>query len=98
MNQNQRTLSEIMIENNVSLRRLASRTGISVSLLSLMCNLKRTFRIEHKVNIANYFNLDMKSLLADRFYRIEYKIISGSGTTDETIQYFADLPSFRVVK
>ena len=44
------------------------------------------------------FNLDMKSLLADRFYRIEYKIISGSGTTDETIQYFTDLPSFRVVK
>ena len=47
---------------------------------------------------GNYFNLDMKSLLADRFYRIEYKIISGSGTTDETIQYFTDLPSFRVVK
>ncbi len=63
MNQNQRTLSEIMIENNVSLRRLASRTGISVSLLSLMCNLKRTFRIEHKVNIANYFNLDIEQIV-----------------------------------
>ena len=63
MNQNQRTLSEIMIENNVSLRRLASRTGISVSLLSLMCNLKRTFPIEHKVNIANYFNLDIEQIV-----------------------------------
>ena len=47
---------------------------------------------------GNYFNLDMKSLLADRFYRVEYKIISGSGTTDETIQYFTYLPSFKVVK
>ena len=25
---------------------------------------------------GNYFNLDMKSLLADRFYRVEYKIVS----------------------
>ena len=47
---------------------------------------------------GNYFNLDMKSLLADRFYRVEYKIVSGSGTTDETIQYFTYLPSFKVVK
>ena len=46
---------------------------------------------------GNYFNLDMKSLL-DRFYRVEYKIVSGSGTTDETIQYFTYLPSFKVVK
>ena len=60
---NQRTLSDIMNENSVSLRRLASRTGISVSLLSLMCNLKRTFRIEHKVNIAKYFNLDIDDIL-----------------------------------
>ena len=47
---------------------------------------------------GNYFNLDMKSLLADRFYRIEYKIVSGSGTSDETIQYFTYLPSFKVVR
>ena len=49
-------------------------------------------------SIGNYFNLDMKSLLADRFYRVEYKIVSGSGTTDETVQYFTYLPSFKVVK
>lgn len=47
---------------------------------------------------GNYFNLDMKSLLADRFYRLEYKVVSGSGTADETIQYFTYLPSFKVVK
>lgn len=63
MPQNQRTLLDIMNENEVSLRRLASRTGISASLLSLMCNLKRTFRIEHKVNIAKYFKLDMDDIL-----------------------------------
>ena len=47
---------------------------------------------------GNFFNLDMKTLLADRFYRVEYKVVSGSGTTDETIQYFTYLPSFKVVK
>jgi len=47
---------------------------------------------------GNFFNLDMKPLLADRFYRVEYKVVSGSGTTDETIQYFTYLPSFKVVK
>tara|TARA_Y100000592_G_scaffold10259_1_gene14513 strand:- start:5316 stop:6434 length:1119 start_codon:yes stop_codon:yes gene_type:complete len=47
---------------------------------------------------GNYINLDLKPLLADRFYRIDYKIISGSGTADETIQFFNYLPSFKVVK
>ena len=63
MPQNQRTLSDIMRENRVSLRRLAARVGVSPSLLSLICNRKRTFRIEHKVNIAKYFNLDMDDIL-----------------------------------
>ncbi|HCC80814.1 MAG TPA: hypothetical protein DEQ25_05760 [Methylophaga sp.] len=62
MPQNQRTLSDIMRENRVSLRRLAARVGVSPSLLSLMCNRKRTFRIEHKFNIAKYFNLDMDDI------------------------------------
>ena len=39
----------------------------------------------------------MKTLL-DRFYRVEYKVVSGSGTSDETIQYFTYLPSFKVVR
>ena len=47
---------------------------------------------------GNYFNLHLKPLLADRFYRVDYKIISGSGTADETIQFFNYLPSFKVVK
>ena len=63
MPQNQRTLSDIMRENRVSLRRLAARVGVSPSLLSLMCNHKRTFRIEHKFNIAKYFNLDMDDII-----------------------------------
>ena len=56
----------------------------------------RLLKLNHE--LSNYFNLDMKSLLADRFYRIEYKIVSGSGTSDETIQYFTYLPSFKVVR
>jgi len=46
---------------------------------------------------GNYFNLWMDGLLAERFYRVEYKVVSGSGTVDETIQYFDELSSFKVV-
>ena len=45
---------------------------------------------------GNYFNLDMKSLLADRFYRVEYKIVSGSGTADETNTYIDEGFTFKV--
>ena len=38
---------------------------------------------------GNYFNFWMNGLQSERFYRIEYKVISGSGTTDETVQYLS---------
>ena len=47
---------------------------------------------------GNYFNFWMKGLQAERFYRIEYKIVSGSGTVDETIQFFDEKHSFKVVR
>jgi hypothetical protein len=47
---------------------------------------------------GNYFNLWMKGLQAERFYRINYKVVSGSGTADETIQYFDEKHSFKVVR
>ena len=47
---------------------------------------------------GNYFNLWLNGLLPERFYRIEYKVVSGSGTLDETIQYFDDLPSFKITR
>lgn len=47
---------------------------------------------------GNYFNLWMNGLQAERFYRINYKIISGSGTADETVQYFDEKHSFKVVR
>jgi len=47
---------------------------------------------------GNYFNFWMNGLQSERFYRIEYKIISGSGTVDETIQYFDEKHSFKVVR
>jgi len=47
---------------------------------------------------GNYFNLWMNGLQAERFYRIEYKIVSGSGTSDETIQFFDEKHSFKVVR
>jgi hypothetical protein len=47
---------------------------------------------------GNYFNLWMNGLQSERFYRINYKIVSGSGTADETIQYFDEKHSFKVVR
>ena len=47
---------------------------------------------------GNYFNLWMNGLQSERFYRINYKIVSGSGTADETVQYFDEKHSFKVVR
>jgi hypothetical protein len=47
---------------------------------------------------GNYFNLWMNGLQSGRFYRVEYKVVSGSGTTNETVQYFDENHSFKVVR
>ena len=47
---------------------------------------------------GNYFNLWMDGLQSERFYRINYKVVSGSGTADETVQYFDEKHSFKVVR
>ena len=47
---------------------------------------------------GNYFNLWMNGLQSERFYRINYKIISGSGTADETVQFYDEKHSFKVVR
>jgi len=49
-------------------------------------------------SIGNYFNFWMDGLQSERFYRIEYKIVSGSGTADENIQFFDEKHSFKVVR
>ena len=45
---------------------------------------------------GNYFNLWMDGYQPERFYSIQYKIVSGSGTVDETIQYFDEGFTFKV--
>jgi hypothetical protein len=47
---------------------------------------------------GNYFNLWMNGLQSERFYRVEYKVVSGSGTANETVQYFDEKHSFKVVR
>ena len=47
---------------------------------------------------GNYFNLDMNGFQAERFYKFEFKVISGSGTVDETVEYFDDGFTFKVVR
>ena len=44
---------------------------------------------------GNYFNLWMNGLQAERFYRVLFKVVSGSGT-DETVQYFDENWTFKV--
>ena len=47
---------------------------------------------------GNYFNLWMNGLQSERYYKLEFKVVSGSNTVDETIQYFDDDFIFKVVR
>jgi len=47
---------------------------------------------------GNYFNLWMNGLQSERFYKFEFKVVSGSGTVDETVEYFDDGFTFKVVR
>jgi hypothetical protein len=47
---------------------------------------------------GNYFNFWMNGLQSERFYKIQYKVVSGSGTVDETIQFFDEKHSFKVTR
>ncbi len=47
---------------------------------------------------GNYFNLWMNGLQSERYYKFEFKVVSGSNTGEETIQYFDDDFVFKVVR
>ena len=47
---------------------------------------------------GNYFNYWMDGLQSERFYRIEYKVVSGSGTADETVEFYDEKHTFKVVR
>ena len=47
---------------------------------------------------GNYFNLWMNGLQSERYYKFEFKVISGSNTVDETVQYYDDDFVFKVVR
>ena len=47
---------------------------------------------------GNYFNFWLNGLQAERFYRIEYKVVSGSGTANETVEFYDEKHSFKVVR
>jgi hypothetical protein len=47
---------------------------------------------------GNYFNFWMNGLQPERYYRLTYRVQSGSGTADETDQYFDEDFEFKVVR
>tara|TARA_Y100001963_G_scaffold35446_1_gene49399 strand:- start:2503 stop:3639 length:1137 start_codon:yes stop_codon:yes gene_type:complete len=47
---------------------------------------------------GNYFNLWMNGLQAERYYKFQFRVVSGSNTVDETIQHFDDDFIFKVVR
>ena len=47
---------------------------------------------------GNYFNLWMNGFQSERYYKFEFKVVSGSNTVDETVQYFDDDFVFKVVR
>jgi hypothetical protein len=47
---------------------------------------------------GNYFNLWMNGFQSERYYKFEFKVVSGSSTSEENIQYFDDDFVFKVVR
>ena len=47
---------------------------------------------------GNFFRVQMNGLQSERNYRFAFKVVSGSGTTDEQINYYDDNYDFRVVR
>jgi hypothetical protein len=47
---------------------------------------------------GNYFNLWMNGLQSERYYKFEFKVVSGSNTVDEIIQHFDNDFIFKVVR
>ena len=47
---------------------------------------------------GNYFNLWMNGFQSERYYKFDFKVVSGSGTDEETINYFDDDFLFKVVR
>jgi len=45
---------------------------------------------------GNYFNLDLNGYQPERYYKLNYKVVSGSGTVDKTQQYFEEGFTFKV--
>ena len=50
------------------------------------------------LSTGNYFNLWMNGLQSERNYRFCVKVVSGSGTTDEQINFYDNDNEFRIVR
>ena len=47
---------------------------------------------------GNYFNLWMNGFQSERYYKFEFKVVSGSNTVEETVQFYDDDFVFKVVR
>ena len=47
---------------------------------------------------GNFFRVQMNGFQSERNYRFCIKVVSGSGTTDELINFYDDNYEFRVVR
>jgi len=61
--QTTRTINDLMLENNMSLRTLARLIGVSPSLLSRLINNKRTFLHKHKINISKVLGVEEDQII-----------------------------------
>ena len=61
--QTTRTINDLMLENNMSLRTLARLIGVSPSLLSRLINSKRTFLHKHKINISKVLGVEEDQII-----------------------------------
>ena len=47
---------------------------------------------------GNYFNFWMNGLQSERYYKVCFRVVSGSGTTEEMVSHYDNDFEFKVVR
>ena len=81
--------SDILIINRLSL-------SADNTLRSVTNDIRKMDQFQNADDNYLRFNLTVGGV--ERYYRFEFKVVSGSNTVDETVQYFDDDFVFKVVR
>ena len=85
---------------------LQKKIFFALGLFTIIIGLSMCFNFQNYVIViislilgskfGNYFNLDLTGYQPERYYTLNYKIVSGSGTADETRTFIDEGFTFKV--